>query len=176
MIDGLIALERLLQPTIVHLKAVHIVALLIWCGGLLAVPFMLAHLEAVGTARDFPQIRRATHLLYTGAITPAAVTTVIAGTWLVFLRDTFTTWFYLKLLMVALLVSGHAWIGHLLAKKAVGQDRPIAFPHAPAVVVLVPMLAILVLVLAKPDLGSIEFPQWMTEPRGGQLPFDIPRR
>jgi hypothetical protein len=40
---------------------------------------------------------------------------------------------------------------------------------------LMPMAAILILVLAKPELGGIEFPDWFTEPRGAQLPFDVPR-
>ena len=32
------------------------------------------------------------------------------------------------------------------------------------------------LLLAKPELGEIPMPGWLTEPRGHQLPFDVPRR
>jgi hypothetical protein len=38
------------------------------------------------------------------------------------------------------------------------------------------MLAILALVLGKPDFSGIEFPGWLMEPVGGQLPFEVPRR
>jgi protoporphyrinogen IX oxidase len=44
------------------------------------------------------------------------------------------------------------------------------------VLLTVPILAILTLVLAKPDLGGIPMPDWLEEPRGVQLPFDVPKR
>ena len=36
--------------------------------------------------------------------------------------------------------------------------------------------SLLLLVLAKPELGEVPLPDWLLEPRGGQLPFDVPRR
>ena len=74
--------------------------------------------------------------------------------------------------------AAHAWIGHLLVQvgEKPGRHRPPE-PYLPIVSVLVPGLAILFLVLGKPDLGWIEFPGWLHEPvRGGQLPLDVPRR
>lgn len=158
-------------------KGLHIVALFIWCGGLLAMPLMLAYHDPADSQDDYRRIRRATHLTYTMAVTPAAVIAVIAGTWLIFLRETFVPWLYAKLFFVAILVIAHAWIGHILvtvAEKA-GRHRPPS-PILPLALLLTPMAAILVLVLGKPDLGGIEFPDWLTQPRGGQLPFDVPRR
>lgn len=49
-------------------------------------------------------------------------------------------------------------------------------PRLPLALLLVPILAILTLVLAKPDLGVIPLPGWLQEPLGHQLPFDVPRR
>lgn len=158
-------------------KAAHIAALVVWCGGLVALPLMLSRHDPAVSSRDYDMIRRATHLTYTLWVTPAAVIAVIAGTWLIFLREVFTPWLYAKLAFVALLVVAHAWVGHVLANIAEkpGEHTPPA-PHFPIAAILVPVLAILVLVLGKPTLSWIEFPEWLTEPRGGQLLFDVPSR
>jgi len=170
MIDWLIA-------TIPIIKIVHIAALVIWCGGLLSLPVMLARHDPAVTAQDYRLIRHATHNTYTLCITPAAVIAVIAGTWLIFLREAFVPWLFAKLAFVALLVVVHAWVGHIVARIAEepGNHRPPA-PFLPATAALVLMIAILTLALAKPALDWIVFPDWLLEPRGGQLPFDVPSR
>jgi protoporphyrinogen IX oxidase len=163
--------------TVPFIKVVHIVGLAIWCGGLVALPLMLARHDPAVSQRDYMLIRRATHFTYTMCITPAAVVAVIAGTWLIFLREVFTPWLYLKLAFVALLVFAHVWIGRILVKVAEtpGEHRPPE-PYVPMATVLLPAFAILVLVLAKPELAWFTFPEWMIEPRGRQLPFDVPSR
>ncbi|CUH11376.1 putative membrane protein [Jannaschia seosinensis] len=163
--------------TVPLFKGVHIAALSIWCGGLLALPLMLTRHDPAITQDDYRRIRRATHLTYTVCVTPAAVIAVIAGTWLIFMREAFVPWLYAKLVFVALLVAAHAWVGHILVDVAEtpGRSRPPA-PYLPVAAILVPVLGILVLVLGKPDLGWVSFPQWLLEPYGGQFPFDVPRR
>lgn len=158
-------------------KTAHIAALIVWCGGLLVLPSMLARHDPSVLPGDYTHIRRSTHLIYTLVVTPAAVIAVIAGTWLVFLREVFVPWFFAKLVFVALLVAVHAWIGHILTKIAEepGTHTPPS-PSYPVIAVMVPVLAVLVLVLAKPDLQGLEFPQWLLEPQGGHLPFAIPNR
>ncbi|MBM9593404.1 CopD family protein [Roseitranquillus sediminis] len=166
-----------LRDTIPIFKAFHIAALCIWCGGLLALPLMLSRHDPAVAQDDYRRIRRATHLTYTTCVTPAAVVAVVAGTWLIFLREAFVPWLYAKLLFVALLVAAHAWIGHIMVEVAEtpGRDTPPR-PLLPVVAILLPVLAILVLVLGKPDLDWIELPQWLREPHGGHFPFDVPRR
>lgn len=159
------------------IKTIHIAALIMWCGGLLALPLLLAQHDPAILAQDYRMIRRATHISYMLCVTPAAVIAVIAGTWLIFLREAFVPWLFAKLAFVALLVVAHAWIGHILAQGAETpeQHRP---PRAlyPVTAAFIPMLVILTLVLAKPALDWIEFPAWMLEPRNSQLPFDVPSR
>jgi uncharacterized membrane protein len=165
------------QAVVPHLKALHILALSLWCAGLLALPFMLSHHDPADSSADFRRIRRATHLTYTMAVTPAAVVAVVAGTWLIFFREVLVPWLYAKLLFVALLVGSHAWIGQIIVSVAESKNRrqpPAAY--VTVTVALVPMLAILALVLGKPDFSGIEFPGWLMEPVGGQLPFEVPRR
>ena len=73
-----------LEPVIPHLKALHVIALALWVGGLFGLPLMLArHDPAIGQA-DFTRIRLASHISYVWVITPAAVTTIVVGTWLIF--------------------------------------------------------------------------------------------
>ena len=166
-----------LQDLIPLFKAVHITALCIWCGGLLTLPLMLARHDPVVAQDEYRLIRRATHLTYTVCVTPAAAIAVIAGTWLIFLRETYVPWLYAKLLVVGLLVVAHAWIGHIMVDVAESPKRKAPpRPVLPTLAVLLPVLAILVLVLGKPDLSWIEFPEWLREPRGGQFPFEMPSR
>lgn len=166
-----------LTSTIPILKVVHIAALIMWCGGLLTLPMMLARHDPAVMADDYRLIRHATHITYTLCVTPAAVIAVIAGTWLVFLREAFVPWFFAKLAFVALLVLAHVWIGHIVAKIAESPTyHTPPRPALPIIAGLIPMLVILTLVLAKPTFDWVVFPDWLLTPRGGQLPFDVPSR
>lgn len=166
-----------LTPLVPHLKALHLAMLLFWCGGLFALPVMLArHDPAIGQA-DYARIRRATHYAYTFCITPAAVLAIASGTGLIFLREVFVTWMFAKLVLVATLVGFHVWIGYVLVAVAEREGAHRApRPALPLLLLLAAVLAILTVVLAKPELGEIPMPGWLTEPRGHQLPFDVPRR
>ena len=166
-----------LQPIIPHLKVLHISMLALWCAGLFAMPLMLArHDPAIGQA-DYVRIRQATHYGYTFVITPAAILAIVSGTMLIFLREVFVTWMFAKLVFVALLVAFHAWVSYVLV-AVVETEGPHTTPNPrlPLALLLVPILAILTLVLAKPDLGVIPLPGWLLQPLGHQLPFDVPRR
>lgn len=164
-------------PAVPLFKAVHIIGLVIWVGGLITLPLMLTRHDPEVSVEDYRMIRKASHLTYTMCVTPAAVVAVIAGTWLVFMREVFTPWLFAKLAFVALLVLAHVWIGHVVAKigEEPGEHRP-PHPSLPITAVIVSALAILALVLAKPALGWIIFPEWLTETQGGQLLFDVPSR
>ncbi|EPX83143.1 putative membrane protein [Rubellimicrobium thermophilum DSM 16684] len=166
-----------LAAAIPHLKALHVAMLALWCAGLFALPVMLARHDPAVSRADYARIRQATHYGYTFVITPAAVLAIASGTLLIFLREVFVLWMFAKLFFVALLVAFHAWVGHTIVRVAEteGTHEPPE-PHWPLAVLTVPVVAILALVLAKPDLGAIPLPGWMQEPRGVQLPFEVPRR
>lgn len=159
------------------LKALHIAALVIWCGGLLALPLMLTRHDPAIAADEYTRIRKATHRAYVGLVTPAAVTAIVAGTWLIFFREVFVPWLYAKLVFVAALVAAHAWVGHVVVQIA---ERPDDYqppqPYLPLALILLPVFAILFLVLGKPDLSWVRVPQWLQEPLGHELPLDVPRR
>jgi protoporphyrinogen IX oxidase len=156
-------------------KAVHIAGLAMWCAGLLALPLMLARHDPSMPLVDYRLMRRASHITYASVVTPAAVLTVIAGTWLIFLRETFTPWLYAKLVFVALLVAAHGWIGHGVVQIGENPSEHTPPPsYLPIIAVMIPVLAILYLVLAKPGLGWISIPDWLTAPRENQSFFEVP--
>ena len=166
-----------LEPVIPHLKALHVIALAVWVGGLFGLPVMLArHDAAIGQA-DYSRIRLASHISYVWIITPAAVTAIVAGTWLIFLREVFVPWMFAKLVFVALLIGFHAWMGHHIVKlgETDGRHDPPE-PGIPLLLLLVPVLVILMLVLWKRERGDITLPGGRTEPHGRQVPVsDVPR-
>jgi len=164
-------------PAVPLFKALHITALVVWIGGLIVLPLMLTRHDPTISVEDYRIIRRSSHLTYTLCVTPAAVVAVIAGTWLIFMREVFTPWLFAKLAIVALLVMVHGWIGHTVAM--IGEEPSEHTPPAPWIpiaAVLGLTLTILLVVLAKPTLGWIVFPDWLSEPQGGQLLFDVPSR
>lgn len=159
-------MSEALLASVPYLKALHIAGLIVWCGGLFALPMMLAwHDPAIGQA-DYRRIRHASHFICTLAVTPAAVIALIAGTWLALARPVVEPWTYLKLAAVGVLVALQAWIGHNVVEVAERAATPR--PPSPLRVsagLLAVILAILVLVLGKPELGEVEMPDRLTEPR-----------
>jgi uncharacterized membrane protein len=164
-----------LEGLIPHLKALHVSLVALWMAGLAALPAMLArHDPAIGQS-DFTRIRQATHYGYVWLVTPMAVLAVASGTALIFLREVFTGWMFAKLVAVAGLVALHAWVGHTIIAVAETEGRHD--PPGPAVPTLVLgtlVLAVLVLVLAKPELDEVPLPGWLLQPLGRELPFDVP--
>lgn len=165
-------------PVLITLfKSVHIAALTLWCAGLLALPLMLSRHDPAAKPEDYDSIRRATHTTYAILVTPAAVVAVVAGTWLIFLREAFVPWLYAKLLFVAALAAAHAWVGHLVVQVAEKPEKHIPpRSYLPITAVGIPVIAIILLVLGKPDLKDFPLPDWLLQPRGGQLLFDVPKR
>ncbi|HEY8213008.1 MAG TPA: CopD family protein [Methylocystis sp.] len=164
-------------PLVPYFLAFHILTLSLWCAGLIALPLMLSRHDPAISQTDYARIRRYTHFAYTLGVTPAAVLAVVSGLALVFLRDAFTPWMFLKLVFVAALVLTHGWVGHTvtLMEETHGLHRP-PHPALPAMATFIPIFAILFLVLDKPDLSEFRFPQWLSQPQGGQLPFLAPSR
>lgn len=170
MIDALV-------PVVPHLKAVHIAMLVLWCAGLYALPHLLARHEGVSAQDDYTRIRRITHHGYVSVTTPAAVTAIASGALLIFVRDLFDLWLFAKLVGVGMLVMFHVWVGRTIVKTTQRIGVHVApDPRGPQLVLTGIIALILTLVLAKPELAEIPVPGWLEQPRGVQLPFDVPRR
>lgn len=147
------------------LKFIHIGAVLVWVGGLLYLPAMLIAHHDVVDRQDFARIRMASRFIYMGLASPAAFLAFAAGTALLFVSDALHPWMFLKLIAVGLLVVGHLQYGRVLTHLADEEAR------APTLRVrlieggaAVSVLAILTLVLWKPQIGTDLLPSWLTEP------------
>ena len=160
-----------------HLKALHLGFLALWTAGLFALPHMLSRHDRGLLQSEFTQIRQATHYAYVWAVTPAAVLAIASGSALIFLREVFTVWLFAKLVLVTGMVAVHAWIGHTLlaVAESEGEHEP---PDAliPSLLLVMLVLAILTLVLAKPELEELPVPDWLQAPLDRPLPFDVPNR
>jgi uncharacterized membrane protein len=151
------------------LKALHILSLVIWCGGLLAIPTLFRQRGRLAEGRSLNELHRTIRGVFVGVTSPAAAIAVGSGTGLVFVGEVFTPWMFLKLAAVAMLVTLHVRAGFVLLHlfKPPGRYarwRQVAATTATGGV----LVAILLLVLAKPRLGTDFLPRWMTEPGGLQ--------
>jgi protoporphyrinogen IX oxidase len=167
----MIAFEQIIP----HLKALHLGFVALWMAGLLALPAMLSRHDAANRQADFERIRQATHYGYIWAITPFAALAVGTGLALIFLREAFALWMFGKLVLIAALITLHAWIGHSIIAVAETEDRrkpPDALVPNLALCALV--AGVLFLVLAKPNFVEVPMPAWLSQPVGGSLPFDVP--
>lgn len=155
-------------------KTLHIKGLLVWCAGLLYVPGLLVTHARLAEGEDFVRIRRASRFAHNVVVSPAAVVTVGAGTALLFLSPgVLKGWMFFKLAFVGVLVMAHVYYGHVLGTLADRREPP---PRrrlwAVWAAVLAEMMAILVLVLAKPFIEAA-LPSWMLEPGGLQSALDV---
>lgn len=163
--------RELTDAIITGLKFLHISALSLWCAGLVALPLLLARHHPDRTQHHFTRLRLVTHHGYTRVVTPAAVIAIAGGTALIYLRGTWTPWFLAKLVLVGLLALFHAWVGHItlnMGERDGEYHPPPAWPLVGGS--LATMIAILVLVLAKPAFGIDLLPGWLTSPRNQPLP------
>jgi protoporphyrinogen IX oxidase len=160
-----------------HAKALHLSFLALWIAGLVALPRMLARHDQGLVSAEYALIRRATHYSYVWAVTPAAVLAIASGSALIFLREIFSPWIFAKLVLVAGLVTVHAWVGHTIiavAETDGEHDPPGAL--VPTIVTCILVIVILILVLAKPEFEEDSLPSWLQTPLGRPLPFDVPNR
>ncbi|MBS9404013.1 CopD family protein [Halomonas sp. TRM85114] len=137
------------------IKVLHIAALVCWCGTLLYLPAMIAHLARVtsGTSAFADEAPFMPHFLYTLVATPAALIAIISGTLLFLLNNIASGWLVLKLLAVAVMIGAHGACALLLVQLKKGHRRGIGPASLlTATFAGLSMLAVVGLVLAKPEL------------------------
>ena len=161
------------------LKAVHIIALALWCAGLILLPLLMQRHgrgQTLRTQAGFSEFRWLTHYSYIAVITPSAVIAVTAGTILIFALEVFDVWMMAKLLAVTGMVILHAWLGHLIVKAGEARGTYSLPPVGLSLLVIVPLIGLVLwLVLAKPTLSELValFPEILTEPRGRSIPVHL---
>lgn len=154
---------------IAALKFLHLGGLSIWCAALIALPIFLQTHGRTKDQSDYDRFRYITHIGYIAIATPAALLTIAAGTAIIFAAGIFTPWLVVKLGLVAGMVLIHVWIGHLVQTAGEKRKSRFAIPPAACLWAAGPlMLAVIALVLWKPDLGFVSewLPDQLLVPRG----------
>lgn len=137
-------------------KGLHLAAIAFWVAGLVCLPGLYVRRTRVRDRDAFHRLHALVRFLYVGIVSPAAFLAVASGTALVFLRQTFDVWFFLKLACVSVLVMLHVLAGTVIVGLfRRGHSYPPWRGRLAVTAVLLASGAILLLVLAKPDLAGL---------------------
>lgn len=98
-----------------YLKAFHIIFMVTWFAGLFYLPRLFVyHAQSEDqTSRDRFKIME--RKLFFGIMTPGGVLTVVFGLWLWLGYGASGGWLHAKLMLVALLIAYHVYLGKLLS-------------------------------------------------------------
>ncbi|WP_197688384.1 CopD family protein [Bradyrhizobium lablabi] len=149
------------------LKFVHLAAIALWSGGLIALPFLFWQRRTLEAGLDLDRLHRVTRLVYVELTSPAAFIAIGSGTALIFLQATFAEWFSLKMVLVGIMAMLHVVAGLVLLHLFLPEGRfswPSYLALTSAYIVLI--TAIVWIVLAKPHIDSNQFAAHLFEPGG----------
>lgn len=152
----------------IWLKALHIAALTLWGGGLLALPGLIAHESRAPAGKagrvDAVWQHRVSRYAYDVIVSPAALVAIGSGTALIFVTRPLEGWLFLKLAAVGGLVITHMAVGRCVDQLE-GQDIRPSGPLSTALLIAAIFFISLVLwlVLQKPVIPESLFPGWLLE-------------
>jgi putative membrane protein len=103
-------------------KSLHIIFMVSWFAGLFYLPRLFVYhalaTDSIGIERFKVMERR----LYRGIMTPSAVLTLASGLWLWLGYGITGGWLHAKLVLVAILVAHHVWLGKLVRDFAADRN------------------------------------------------------
>jgi protoporphyrinogen IX oxidase len=95
-------------------KSLHIVFVVTWFAGLFYLPRLFVYHALAQDAIGIERFKLMERKLYFGIMTPGAVLTIVFGLWLWLGYGISGGWLYAKLVLVAILVAHHVWLGKLM--------------------------------------------------------------
>jgi putative membrane protein len=95
-------------------KSLHIVFMVTWFSGLFYLPRLFVYHSQTKDAIGIERFKIMERKLYFGIMTPGAVLTIASGLWLWLGYGISGGWLYAKLVLVAILVAHHLWLGKLM--------------------------------------------------------------
>ena len=104
------------------LKALHIIFVVSWYGGLFYLPRLFVNLAMAETPAERDRLNLMARKLYR-FMTPLGVLALAFGTWLWLGYGFAGAWLDAKLALVAVLVAYHLYCGHLVKLFAAGQNH-----------------------------------------------------
>ncbi|WP_321927546.1 CopD family protein [Paraburkholderia guartelaensis] len=149
------------------LKFIHLGAIAIWSGGLIALPFLFGQRRGLTATTDLDRLHRITRLVYVELTSPAAFVAIASGTALIFLQATFVEWFSAKMVLVGIMAMLHVAAGLVMHQLFSPDGHFSRFSETVlSIAYVVVIVAIIWVVLAKPHIDSNLFAPHLFEPGG----------
>jgi uncharacterized membrane protein len=149
------------------LKFVHLAAIALWSGGLIALPSLFWQRRTLKAGSDLDRLHRVARLVYVELASPAAFIAIGSGTALIFLQATFTEWFSLKMVLVGIMSMLHVFAGLVLSRLFSPEGRFSRLSYLTLMSAYIVLItAIIWVVLAKPHIDSNQFAAHLFEPGG----------
>jgi uncharacterized membrane protein len=149
------------------LKFLHLATIAVWSGGLVVLPMLFWQRRHVANVAELERLHRVTRYVYVVVTSPAAFVAIGTGTALIFLQTTFHEWFSLKMVLVGAMAMLHVLAGLTAVKvfSANGRMGTTACVVLTSLYLLV-IVAILVVVLAKPGIDANQIAPHLFDPGG----------
>ena len=147
------------------LKFVHLATIAVWSGGLLVLPLLFWQRRGLEAGAELDRLHRIVRLVYVELTSPAAFVAVGSGTALIFLQATYEEWFSIKMVLVGIMAMLHVVAGLVVHQlfSPTGRFGRFSFISLSATYAVL-ILAILWVVLAKPQIDSNQFAAHLFEP------------
>ena len=104
-------------------KSLHLVFMVTWFAGLFYLPRLFVYHSQAKDAIGIERFKIMERKLYFGIMTPGAVLTIASGLWLWLGYGISGGWLYAKLVLVAILVAHHLWLGKLMMDFRYDRNR-----------------------------------------------------
>jgi len=136
------------------IKTFHIIAMVSWFAGLFYLPRIFVYHAGHSDGPVHEQLCMMEYKLYRYIMWPAMVVTIALGialAWIQWNGVSGEIWFWLKMVLVALLQTYHFYSGHLVRVFAAGKNtRPHTFYRKYNEIPTLILIAIVILVVVKP--------------------------
>lgn len=135
-----------------YLKSAHIIFMVAWFAGIFYLPRLFVyHAQAEDTISK-ERFKVMERKLYRGIMTPCMVLTLALGTWLWIGYGFSGGWLHAKLLLVAILVAHHFYLGALIKDFAEDKNRHshVFYRWLNEIPALPCLIGIVILVVVKP--------------------------
>lgn len=136
----------------IWIKFIHVAGIALWSAGLIALPFLFRQRRGLAGQR-LHELHSFTRFFYINLVSPAAFVSVASGTALILMQETYSNWFYAKLVGVSAMTGIHIFSGLAILTifERTGQYHTGRFLLAVPLTIVV-VGAILALVLGKPEM------------------------
>ncbi|KPP82384.1 MAG: protein of unknown function UPF0093 [Oceanicaulis sp. HLUCCA04] len=156
---------------LITLKLLHIMAITVWAGGLIALPALLRRDEELSSRPVVVRLHHFSRFAYDALVSPAAVLAIGTGTALIFFV-TADDWLFLKLAAVAAMAGIHMLVGRVLDQLEAPDARPTRWRRAALLAgAVLAVGAVLMMVLGRPSIPEGWMPGWLLEGQDAELPL-----